>query len=913
MLYSIGKFQLFPERRVLLHSDAAVRLGARAFDLLVALAERSGEIVSNTDLVNYAWPHAVVEEVALRVHLSALRKALQAGGLGASPIANIPGRGYMLSVPVVRITNTETTLRTLAGSRDNRLPSSGKRLIGREAVASQLSNKLRETRFLSIIGPGGIGKTSVALLLAETLAEDYLDGIVFADLAALTDPELLWSAISNAAHLAIDGENPLQALVAAFQGRRVLLILDNCEHVVEAAAAVAGVLWREAPTLDLLVTSREPLRAAGEWVHRLPALEFPPDERTALGSDARSFSAVQMLIERVTASGDSFVLRDDDIPVAAELCRKLDGIPLAIELVASSIATFGLRNVAASLEDWFGTAPRGPRTATARHQTISATLGWSFDLLPDREKAVLLRLAVFQGGVELQMAVSIITDRQLTPASAMEAIYNLYEKSMISADLSCDEIQYRLLETTRAYALGKLHESGRYQDAARRHAEFFGDFFAGAEAAWNELPQTQWVDRFGLHLVDLRSALSWALSEVGDIRLGATLLADTGPVWFELGLLAEYRDRLAAVLGRASEEPKLDRGLELRLKIAWAQSTWITHGATPQMLQVSEESLRLALDLQAHVQQMQALWLLWDDRNVSGGESVTVTAQIRRLVETSPDPVIQLSGLQAMSITVHYEGDQFKAWELRERMDQYPDSTFREMRRIGHRADQKLAHTTLEARILWLTGFPDRALNVARRGVTYAERLNSPANFAYYLAFAACPIAMWCGDRETASEWADVLKDISARHSFTFYHALWRIFDLAIPWLETPAGLAPGYRLPPEADHQFQINQLELFSTLHPDFAAPSILQKCDGQDIGWCLPEVLRVRSLFPRGPASSQDTPERLLTRSKQLAQCQGALSWELRSATSLARLLQSQGRVEEARQGLQSTYGKASTQWI
>ncbi len=902
--YVFGPFQLFPERRLLLEAGVPLKLGPRAFDLLAVLVKRSGEIVSQAELMKLTWPHATVDTIALRVHLSSLRKALQPGNGGRSPILNVSGRGYTLAIPVEGRSSDEE-VRYLDDheqppTRSN-LPVAGKRLVGRDAIVRNLVEKLAKVRLLSIVGPGGVGKTSVALAMAEAVLAEYSGGVAFVDLATMSDPHLLWTVIAAAANIATITEHVQKAVVAALKGRRCLIILDNCEHLVESAAGAAQTLCDEVPTLDVLATSREPLRAEAEHVHRLAPLESPTADENIAADDIGDYSALALLVERATANNESFYIKDEDVGVAAALCRKLDGLPLGIELVAAGVATFGLRTVAANIETRSSVMLKGPRTAAPRHQTLTAVLDWSFDDLTERERTVVKSLGVFQGGIDFQTASTFLVQAEIASDDVVEAIYSLHMKSLLSADLGQEEIQYRLLETTKLYIIGKLRAEGVYDALARRHAEYFRDYFAGAESDWNELSQNDWRRHYGTRLVEVRAAIDWAMSPSGSVALAAEILAETGPLWTELGLVAEYRSRLDAVLQRLDQGDTLAAALMVRVKLEWAKSSWLSLGPTPRMIAVAREALATAEAMGDPADVVEALWLLWDHRTVFGAGEESVVEKAKRLAETSIDPVVQLAALRLIAIDLHYQGEQEQAWKYQVRMGGYSDQTFRRIRRICHRGDQSLGHITLASRMLWMRGFPDQAVEAVTNGVAYAETLND-MSLAYFLGFAACPVALWSGELDLSGRWISQLEHVATVHSLGFWRDLAEGYRLALPLIGKEPAVPAGRALPREADVRFLANQLELFASLHPDMASPSVLALCETREFGWGLPEHLRAKSIgLPEGDAMH------LLGRAIKFARSQGALSWELRAATSMAEVLNRAGQREHAARTLETVYAR------
>src|SRR5208283_334236 len=466
---SFGPFRLLPAQRLLLEGDKPVRLGSRALDMLIALVEHPGEVVGRDELMARVWPNTHVDEGNLKFQISALRRTL---GGGNRYLLNVPGRGYSFVAPVARAEEAGTAAPEPAETETaHNLPALLTRLIGRGDTITRLADQLLRQRLLTIVGAGGIGKTSVALAVAEQLIPAYEHGVWLIDLAPLADPRLVPSALADAIGLEIRAENPLPGLVASFRDKKMLLVLDNCEHVIDAAAALAVGVLAGAPGVQVIATSREPLRIEGEHVHRLSPLASPPASARLTAVEALGFPAVQLFVERAGAALDEFELTDADAPIVADICSKLDGIALAIELAAARVNTFGVRGVAAHLDDRFQLLTRGRRTALPRHRTLRATLDWSYELLPEPERVVLRRLAIFAGGFTEEAARAVAASAEIAASEVVESLANLVTKSLVSVDVGGVMVRYRLPETIRAYALQRLIESGEREQIARRHAE----------------------------------------------------------------------------------------------------------------------------------------------------------------------------------------------------------------------------------------------------------------------------------------------------------------------------------------------------------------------------------------------------------------------------------------------------------
>ena len=451
---AFGPFRLLPAQRMLLEGNAPVRLGSRALDILIALVERPGEVVSKEELVTRAWPNTFVEETNLRVHVGALRKVLGHGLSVGGYVANVPGRGYSFVAPVTR--EGPPAAHGPARERLYNLPPTLTRMIGRAQVVSELADHIPRERFLTLVGAAGIGKTTVALELAQRLDESYKDRAHFVDLASLANPQLVPTAVASTFEFQTLSQDPLAELVVLLQDKQALLVLDNCEHLIEAVAVLTERIFAEAPGVHILATSREPVRATGEWVHRLSPLEIPPVSPAPSATEALSFSAIQLFTQRAMASLESFRLTDANAPIVADICRRVDGIPLAIELAAGRVDSFGIQELADRLGDQLSVLTKGRRAALPRHQTMRATLDWSYQFLPPAEQVLLCRLAIFRGTFTLTSATAVATCEKLRAPDVFDPIANLVAKSLITADVSREIVHYRLLDNTRAYATEKL-------------------------------------------------------------------------------------------------------------------------------------------------------------------------------------------------------------------------------------------------------------------------------------------------------------------------------------------------------------------------------------------------------------------------------------------------------------------------
>lgn len=519
--YRFGNAQLRPQQRELLVDGKQRQVGARAFDLLLTLVERRDRVVRKDELLDCVWPGVVVEENNLQVHISSLRKLL-----GPHAIATVAGRGYRFTASLD--SSARAPVAPPAPAAGN-LPAQAPVLYGRNRELQQLQSIAQTHRILTIVGPGGIGKTVLAHALAHDLAGAFPDGVWLAELATVAEPTLVPAVVAGVLRHDLE-HGGVQELARNISGRHLLLVLDNCEHLPQAASELVWALYRDAPHLHVLATSREPLKLAGEHVFRLNGLEVPVPDATA----AQGTGAIELFEARVRAADASFALGPGDLSAAAEICRHLDGIPLAIEFAAARVPLFGVCGLREQLDERFRVLTRGTRLAQPRHQTLHAALEWSFTLLDVDQQAVFRRLGVFAGSFGLDSAKLVGGGAAIDEWRVLDHLGDLVDKSLVVAE-SGEVPRYRLLETTRAFALGKLADAGEVEAARRLHAHAMLQLFESACDDELAVPLMRRLAHYGVDLDNLRAALDWSFGPTGDRALGVSIASASAWVWREGG------------------------------------------------------------------------------------------------------------------------------------------------------------------------------------------------------------------------------------------------------------------------------------------------------------------------------------------------------------------------------------------
>jgi predicted ATPase/DNA-binding winged helix-turn-helix (wHTH) protein len=888
-VYTFGDFCLLPGRRKLLLADQPIHIGSRAFAILVALVERAGRVVSANELTALVWPGIVVDEANLRVQLGSLRKVLTRGQGGRNAIETVPLRGYCFVLPVMQ---SVSSVPALGSEVEHNLPSLLTPTVGRSDTIELLTESLASHRLVTVIGPGGIGKTTVAVAAAWKSLALFADGARFVDFSSLSEPGLAASALASTLGISVLSQDPLVGLIARLRGKLMLIVFDTCEHIVDAAAVLAQTLLAELPDIRILATSREALRAQGEWVHRLPSLPLPPVADGLTAVEALAFPSVELFVQQATANLDQFDLTDDDAPVVATICRRLDGIPLAIELAAARVDELGVREIATRLQDRFSVLTRGRRTAMPRHQTLSATLNWSYDLLQPDERAMLCRLAVFRGLFSAD-AVIAVTGEAGGCRQVLDTLSNLFVKSLLTADIDGEIVLYRLLDTTRAFAVEKLMGSGELGIVSRRHATYLCAALHDAELRWETEDAALWISKFGHLIDDVRGALDWAMSPGGDREMAGRITSLSAILWFALSLLEEYGRRIEAALDPAGGRGYADPAIEIALLDALGHTAWHTRGDMPAMKACFAKALAGATREGLAEAQYRALYglIVYFATNGDYEEAVATSRRLGTLAVSIDAPRAVANHRRLAAVASTFSGDHASVRDHAQYVLSHPCNNSGKTRLCGMFFDQRISVRTMLARTLWQQGFPDQARNCAEEGLTLARSMGHALSLCFVLAHAVVPIALWRGELAAAEEMNKLLLSSSKEHSFLIWHEFGRAYGTVLQ-SDTERVQASS------ASPAMGVLLLETLATLSEAAADDEILARGERGSAGWCTPELLRIGGKrLLRSGKEDRGRAEALLLRSLDVARQQGALSWELRSATSLAELWERENRREAA----------------
>jgi predicted ATPase len=660
-------------------------------------------------------------------------------------------------------------------------------------------------------------------------------------------------------------------------------------------------------------------------VHRLSPLASPPVSARLTAAEALGFPAVQLFVERAAAALDEFELTDADAPIVADICSKLDGIALAIELAAARVDTFAVYGVATHLDDRFQLLSRGRRTALPRHRTLRATLDWSYELLPEPERVVLRRLGIFAGGFTEEAARAVAASAEIAASEVVESLANLVTKSLVSVNVGDVMVRYRPPETIRAYALEKLVESGEREPIARRHAEYHLGLFERAEAETEMRPMAEWLAEYRPRIDNLRAALDWAFSPDGNAAIGVALTAASVPLWVDLSMMAECRRHIERALARLNSVADLDPRQEMHLQAALGVSLNYTTGPIPETEAAWTRTLEIAKSLDDTEFQLRALRGLWA-HHMNAGEyraSLALADEFSALAATTGDPAALGAADRMAGIILHYLGDQTGARGHLERRLARTVSTVRQSPPVRFLIDQRVAARALLARILWFQGFPDQAASTARLAVDEAEASGHALSLCHALAQAACPVATLNGDVAAAQSFTAALLDrarelglagwIARGHCFQGTLLIMRRdFVAGLPLLRDAleemreGGSAPGY----PAFLTLFARGLGLAGQVTEGLAViDQALELSERHEERWSLPEVLRNKGelLLLGGSLGAAVAAEDCFRQALDWAHRDGTLSYELRAAFSLGRLRRGQGRIGEARDLVSAVYDR------
>ncbi len=911
VIVSFGPFRLSAAERSLLRDEEPVAIGGRALDILVDLVEHAGEVLSRKQLIERVWPDVIVEEASLRVHLFNLRKALGDGKDGARYITNIPGRGYSFVAPVKRSARRQPAAPVNQEWSPQKLPPQLERMVGRDGTVADLCSLLSSRRFVSVVGPGGMGKTTVAVAIAHALRDEFSNKIYFLDLGSIGDSSLVAGAVASTLGLiGQTGQDPLRDLVALLVDKPILLVFDSCEHVIDAVAELAERLFTETQLVHLLTTSREALRVEGENVHLLRPLESPMEEAGLTADQALASPAVQLFMERAAAGGFVTGLSDADAPILAAICRRLDGIALAIELAAGRVGVYGIRGTADLLDNRFKLLWHGRRSAPPRHQTLQAMLDWSYNLLSQYERTILLRLSVFVGAFTLEDALVVAAGNEDDAPKLADTVASLVDKSLVRMSELGGATYHRLLDTTRAYAATRLAETVEKEVLSRRHALHYIDRLKSDATSATAFGSRD-VSAYEPHMGNIRAALVWSFSELGDSQIGVKLAAEAAPLFLGFSLLGECELWCGRGLS-ALREADCGTIIELSLQAALAMSAMFTRGNGDEVRRAIERGIGLAEALRDGKYKLHLLAGLNVFLIRIGDFRGAVTSAERSMLvarELGEPPGLVMAEWM-LGVAHHLVGNQAAARLHCERgleLESVSGATQVDFFGYDHRARGLVAY----ARALWLLGMPEKAIRTADMAVKEAMKRRHPVTVCISLSYTV-PVYLWSGDFDRAAECIERVLAHATKYSLAPFHALGLGLkgELMVLKGETKVGvdLLRGAlaTLTAERHHILATTFLRALAegTLRCgqiDEAAAMIdraLGLAEQAGETYDRPDLLRVRAEIhlARSPSDVRAAEDTFL-QALFWANKQNAVGWELRAAVSLARLWEKQGQTVRA----------------
>ncbi|MNU51056.1 putative HTH-type transcriptional regulator [compost metagenome] len=904
--FSFGPFCLYPGRRVLQKSGVEVSLGSRAFDILTALVESDGKVLTNQQLMALAWPGLVVEDTNVRVQVANIRRALECDQDSTRYIASVARRGYCFVSAVERIESLDRPRPVISGNNLDsailqplrvatatrvlpNLPAPLMSAVGREECVSELSQVVLDKRLVSVVGAAGAGKTTLAVLVAHELLAVFDDAVYFVDLSTLEQGEMAAEALAAAIGYSPSGTELFPGLLDVLSTQKALIIFDNCEHLIAGVSVLCQQIVDGTTSVSFLNTSREALRINAESVYLLRPLVSPPDSKHLSAREALLWPAIQLFMERAREGGARNALSDDDAPTVAALCRQLDGNPHAIGLVASRVATYGVKGIADMLAHQFTLHWQGRRDVCLRQQTVETMIDWSHNLLGEQDRKVLYRLSVFWGRFPLDAAVAVAMDAEIEAHQVAEAVSNLVDKSLVAIAPVAEELHFILFETTRAYAASRFARLENRNDYARLHALFYADELRQHKA--NVMPGVVSERLRPLEMGNVRAAIEWAFSEGGDLSLAVEISCMAAPLLLELGLLRECKRCCERALKMLPENLRATK-TELELLDSTAITYYSGGDYDGAMTAVVERGLELSVqmgDVRSMFHFLAGLHLAMM-ANGRFKESLSVSERYASIATTQGGGTEAILARWMEGSSLHFLGRQMEAdesyaasFELFARHEVHPLHYFETKEQVVAKLGK--------ARVKWIRGMPVQALELATSAI--AESRRNPDSF--YLCATLCfPILLSNGLLDRAAELIQEMENVAQDYKVAvrkqvifFLNGLLMLqqgrYQVAVVYLQQCLALLPPPKMSVvrtdalQALAQAQLKCGEGMDALASIKEAIDLAEATGGN---FNLPDLLRTKAeVMMSLPSVDKKNVDDLLLRALACAKQQSALTWELR----------------------------------
>lgn len=766
--YSFGVWSIDPNSRILLKEEQPISLTGRAFDVFYQLVSAQGELVTKDDLLESVWQGIVVEENSLQAQISAIRKIL---GTERKLLVTEFGQGYRFLGKASIKAKQHAAITTPLIAPDKKV------LIGRDKELAELSSLISTHSLVTVTGTGGIGKTSLVMALNSSLEERHDGQVRFIELAPIHDERQLNLAVANCLnlnnHIAHASSLDLEML-AQLQGA---LVLDNCEHIIDDVARMVDVLTGLAPNLKILATSQESLRIADEQVYKLNPLPTPSLAGKTAGGSVATNPAVVLFLTRARAIKYDYEHSEEELSIIAGICSRLDGLPLAIELAASRLASETVSEIYEGIDDRFNSLTTGKRTALPRHRTLFATIDWSYKLLNDEEKLFFSRLSIFAKKFTKSMVIELLSELGLSKWQVSDLLLGLTEKSLLQTEVQGKQTRYLLLESIKCYASERLEEMAEYDKLTFQYAKVCCVEVQRASLESLSLPTQLWQEKYSAMMDDIRFTLDWTLKCEDHFQLGVEILEYSTPFWITLSLYDECRHYI---------EPLLENGFllseqqEMLLYSALGKSLSWSKGPIAKTGQCWRKALALA-ELHEHqetlLQACYGLWLYY----LRSGEIEQSLKFANLMVERAEEFVDQdalETGKRVQGTSLHFLGRHTEAKSvLTQSIGYFSHNETALPYRFG--LDQLSAAQAFLSRALWVMGDTITGREMASKGVKRAQQLEHVSSICCALAEGECMVAALDRNYQHVLNQTKLLSDIASRSNLHF----WKSYsDLYLVW-----------------------------------------------------------------------------------------------------------------------------------